>query len=170
MTFKIDKNFHQIKLLANVLIKKGDKYIVIEKNLDKQINTPNMFHALGGHIDHGENPFEAVKREVLEEAGIKIKNIKLKTIVTEIKENSKPTPDWTIFHFIADYDSGKITESEEGELLILSQKELFKKPMLESFSYVLKHMLSKDKRIMFASFYYKNEKFIDNKKKIEFTS
>ncbi len=170
MTLKTDLRFHQIKLIANVLIKKDDKYIVIEKNFHKQTESPKMIHALGGHVDHGENPLETAKREVFEESDIHIKNIQLRAVVTEIKENSKPTPDWTIFHFIADYDTGEINESTEGKLLLLSQTDLLKKPILESFSYVLKHMLSKDKKIMFASFYYKNNKFIDNKKKIEFTS
>lgn len=166
MTIKNDNYFHQIKLLANVLIKKDEKYIVIEKKFNKKIDAPQMVHALGGHIDHGENPLEAARREILEESGIQIKNIRLKAIITEIKETAEPAPDWTIFHFIADYDSGKITESAEGKLLILSQKELLKKPMLESFRYIINHLLSEGNKIMFANFYYQDGKFIANKNNI----
>ena len=45
------------------------------------------FGSLGGHIEFGESPLEAVKREALEELGIEIRNIKFLCCMSMIKYN-----------------------------------------------------------------------------------
>lgn len=157
MTITNDPYLHEIRLLSNVLIKKNDKYLVLKRSSQSN-HAPNMIHAFGGHVDHGENPLQAAKREIKEELGIEIKNLSLRAIVTEVKESEPPQPDWVIFHFSADYDSSDFIKTHEGELLELNQDNLLQQQMLPSFRYVVNHILNSD-HIMFATYNYKDGQF-----------
>lgn len=65
--------------------------------------TPNMFSLISGFVDLGETLETSVKREVMEEVGIEIKNIKY--------FGSFPWPFSTslMIGFIAEYSSGELT-------------------------------------------------------------
>ena len=88
--------------------------------------------------------------------------------MTEVKKECPECPDWVIFHFLAEYDSGNFIKTKEGDLLELKESELLKKNMLPSFRYILNHILSNKNKILFTTFYYSNKVFIDNSKKIFF--
>ena len=60
------------------------------------------YSLIAGFVEPGESVEEAVHREVFEEIGIKIKNLKYKT------SQSFPFPDSLMLGFSAQYDSGKI--------------------------------------------------------------
>jgi 8-oxo-dGTP diphosphatase len=69
----------------------------------------------GGHLEFNEKIEESGKREVLEETGIKIKNIKLGPYTNDIFK--KEGKHYVTLFLIADYDSGevKIMEPEKCE-------------------------------------------------------
>jgi ADP-ribose pyrophosphatase YjhB (NUDIX family) len=58
------------------IIKKNNKYLLINRRF-----YPLGFAGVGGHIDKGENPITALKREVKEESGFEV--IKSKLIFEE---------------------------------------------------------------------------------------
>ncbi|WP_202709785.1 NAD(+) diphosphatase [Sporosalibacterium faouarense] len=64
--------------------------------------TPNMYSLISGHIDPGEFIETCVRREVKEEVGIEIKNIKY------FGSHPWPFPDKLMLGFIAEYSSGEI--------------------------------------------------------------
>jgi len=57
---------------VGVLIKKGNKYLLVDRN-----TPPFGFAGIAGHIDRGETPLQALRREVFEESGLKLKNERL---------------------------------------------------------------------------------------------
>ncbi len=57
---------------VGAVLKNKGKYLLIERAI-----YPPGFACPAGHIDTGETPLKALKREVEEEAGLKIKNSKL---------------------------------------------------------------------------------------------
>ena len=60
----------------------------------------------GGHLEFGEEVEECAKREVLEEAGIEISDLKIKTITNDVyKEENKH---YITIHVFANYKSGEI--------------------------------------------------------------
>jgi 8-oxo-dGTP diphosphatase len=69
----------------------------------------------GGHLELNEDIEACAKREVLEEAGIKIKNLKLGTFTNDIFE--KEEKHYVTLYVVAEYDSGevKIMELEKCE-------------------------------------------------------
>ncbi len=64
--------------------------------------TPNMYSLIAGHVEPGEFIETSVKREVKEEVGIDIKNIKY------FRSHPWPFPYKLMFGFIAEYSSGEI--------------------------------------------------------------
>ncbi|NMM64117.1 NUDIX domain-containing protein [Clostridium sp. P21] len=88
-----------------VAILKGDKILLLKQSYifkDSKV-------LLSGYVNNGETVEETVHREVLEEAGLKIKNLKyLGSECLESKEIIMLT-------FMAEYESGEINKSPEVE-------------------------------------------------------
>ena len=82
--------------------------IVAIRNEDKLLMAKHSYHdniryaLIAGFVEPGESIEEAVHREVAEEVGIKIKNIKYQ------KSQSWPFPNSLMLAFTAEYDSGDI--------------------------------------------------------------
>lgn len=82
-----------------VAITNGDSLL-----LAHNINFPvNQYSTLAGFIDPGECAEDAVDREIFEEVGLKVKNIRYVT------SQPWPFPDSLMLGYIAEYDSGEIT-------------------------------------------------------------
>ena len=64
----------------------------------------------GGHLEMNESLFDAVKREVFEEAGIQIDNIKFFTVTNDIRK--KDVTHYITLFFMCDYASGTVTNME----------------------------------------------------------
>lgn len=98
--------FPQLEPAVIVLITKGDEILLgRHKNRNDDVYT-----TLAGFIEMGETAEHAVKREIKEESGINIKNIKY------VGSQAWPFPDQLMLAFTAEYDSGEIKIQKE-ELL-----------------------------------------------------
>lgn len=86
-----------------VLIRKGDSVLLVQAK-----NFKGNFHGLvAGFLETGESLEECVRREVMEETGLKIKNI------TYFGNQPWPYPSGLMVGFIADYESGEIELQQE---------------------------------------------------------
>ena len=81
-----------------VAIRNGDKLLMAKHSYHDNI----CYALIAGFVEPGESVEEAVHREVLEEVGIKIKNLKYQ------KSQSWPFPNSLMLGFTAEYDDGDI--------------------------------------------------------------
>jgi len=90
---------------------------------------PDVWMAPGGHLEFNEGLYEAARREIDEETGLKIKNMRVKAIGTAFLKDLNQE---LFFHFLfADYAGGKIVQNDhDGELVWLTPKEIAKLPTL----------------------------------------
>ncbi|KAA6343313.1 NADH pyrophosphatase [termite gut metagenome] len=91
-----------IAILA--LVRKGDSVLLVRAH-----NFGGNFHSLvAGFLETGETLDECVQREVLEETGLRVKNI------TYFGNQPWPFPSGLMVGFVAEYDGGEIQlQSEE---------------------------------------------------------
>ena len=53
------------------VIIKDDKFLIMRRSENKKAG-PNIWETLSGRVDHGEDPYDAVKREILEECSLDV--------------------------------------------------------------------------------------------------
>ncbi len=103
--------------------------IVAVRNDGKLLMAKHSYHKthkyalVAGFVEPGESIEEAVHREVLEEIGIKIKNLKYQ------KSQSWPFPNSLMLAFTAEYDSGDI--KVDGDEIV--KAKWFKKEEIERY-------------------------------------
>lgn len=64
----------EVDVVVGVILK-GNKFLVERRRLDEKVD-PGIVCLPGGHVRKGESNEEALKREMLEELGIKVKGMK----------------------------------------------------------------------------------------------
>ena len=120
---------------------------MLHRNTNKRI-LPNVWMAPGGHIEQNEGIFETAKREILEETGLQIKNLKVKAVGVGILQDIQTD---VYFYFVtADYKTGTIHKNpEDGELKWLTLKEILKlENLLSELKFVLPKVLDKTDRVV----------------------
>lgn len=117
---------------------------------------PGFVQPIGGKVDLNEDPLSAAKRELMEEAGLQVANLKLKAIVTEIKskEDRNYQTNWQIFHFVGQFDAGDVGTTDEGELIWLTLDEIKKEKLTESIRTIIDQILDESSKVIFATFTY----------------
>lgn len=95
------------------IITRGEDEILLAKNIR---NKNQMYSLIAGFVEVGETLEEAVQREILEEVGLKVKNIQY------LASQPWPFPSNLMMAFKAEYDEGEI-EIEQAEL---SDAQFFK--------------------------------------------
>lgn len=95
--------FPRIEPCVIILVNKGDKILLarhVQRNQD-------VYACIAGFIEVGETAEHAVKREIFEEVGIHVKNIRYRG------SQSWPFPDQLMMAFTAEYESGEIKTQED---------------------------------------------------------
>lgn len=128
--------FPRISPCIIVVIKKEGKILLAEHTYRNQ----GVYACIAGFIESGESGEEAVRREVLEETGLKIKNLKYRL------SQSWPFPDQLMLGYTADWESGelKIQKEEIADAKWFSEDELKNNGIKPgSIAYELIHKWSK---------------------------
>ncbi len=117
-----------MRLTTLCYIKRDDSYLMMHRN--KKLNDENAgkWIGIGGHIKENESPDECIRREIKEETGLKIFNLRLRGIITFI------LPDWgneLTFLYTADTDDDISAECAEGDLKWIPMADVLSLPLWE---------------------------------------
>lgn len=160
MAITTEPDIHQLVICTNVFIRRGEKYLVLRRSSAKRF-APNVVHPVGGKVDLDEDPYTAALREVQEETGVRVKNMRLEAVINELVPPPDHDYNWLIYHFSADYDSGEIATTEEGELVWLSADEIQAEKLFQSVRPLIGQMLDPEVGTVFATFAYDTHDEID---------
>jgi len=86
---------------------------------------PGMYSALAGFVEPGESLEQCVRREVAEEVGVRVNNIRY------FASQSWPFPHSLMIAFVCDWESGEI-KPQEGEIEAANWFEVLQLPKLPS--------------------------------------
>lgn len=107
------------RIVVTALIKKEDKYVFIKKKGE------DTYHLPGGAVEENEDVFDALKREVLEECGIEIKDIEPVDFVIINAVHDGMDTQSVYLRFTAGYLKGELKTGEEtGEAVALKPNEI----------------------------------------------
>ena len=114
-----------------------DKVLLLYRNKKKNDINEGKYIGVGGHIEEGETPLDAVIREVKEETNLDIENPTLCSLIYFENETIKEEMYvYKIFSF-----KGELIDCDEGRLEWIDKKDLFSIPMWEGDQYFLKPIL-----------------------------
>lgn len=124
-------HFPRIEPCVIVLVSRGDKILLarhVQRNQD-------IYACIAGFIEGGESAEHAVQRELQEEIGITVKNIRYRG------SQSWPFPDQLMLGFTAEYESGEIClqKDEIADAQWFSRDNCPASPQPGSIAYKLIH-------------------------------
>lgn len=147
-----------MKLATLCYLKQDNKTLMLHRVKRKNDIHQDKWNGLGGKFHPGETPEECVVREVEEESGYKIRNPRLKGVLTFPEFSAGE--DWYVFVFVSYEFNGEQIESNEGNLAWINDEQLLQLPLWEGDKYFLKWIT---KEVFFSGkFYYRDGILIDH--------
>ena len=157
MNEQINERMNTFTVIPRVLafIEKEEEILLI-KRLKKNAFAYQKWNGVGGHIEKGEDPLTAMRREVKEECGLNIAEFCLHAIVFIDIETEKGI---SVFVYSATYQGGQIKASNEGELKWVKRNELGKYNIIKDIPVLLDVIeeSKKDQKIKYLQYIYTQE-------------
>jgi 8-oxo-dGTP diphosphatase len=100
-------------------IETGDE--ILRSWFKKERFAYQKLNGIGGHIEKGEDPLTAIRREVFEECGLQIRDFDLCAVIFMDVEAEKGV---CVFVYSAQYQSGEIKSSDEGHILWVKRSDI----------------------------------------------
>src|SRR5512147_1095199 len=120
-----------------VFITRGDRVLLLRGSEHKRI-WANKYNGSGGHIERDEDIYSAAQREVREETGLEVDDLRL---VGLININGDQPTGIMLFVFTAQSQVGDPIPSEEGALEWITRDQLMQIDLVEDLPTILPHAL-----------------------------
>jgi 8-oxo-dGTP diphosphatase len=146
----------KLATLCYVMDEKNKKTLIIHRTKKENDYHAGKWSGLGGKFSPGESPEECAIREVTEESGLRIKNLKMNGVITFPKFDG--FDDWYVFVFTIDKYSGKLIDSPEGNLKWITNDSVLSLNMWEGDKIFLDWVFQQ--KFFSAKFIYRNKEFI----------
>ncbi len=111
-----------MKLATLCYVRRGEHTLMIHRTKVAGDMHTGKWNGLGGKLEAGETPEECAIREIWEEAGLKVVNLRLRGMITF--PGFANDEDWYTFLFVVDEFEGELIDSTEGYLKWIPDGEL----------------------------------------------
>lgn len=134
----VDPKRYQIIPRTLIFVTRGSDVLLIRGAATKRI-WAGQYNGVGGHIEQGEDAASAARRELLEETGLQVNDLRLcGTLIVD----ASPGLGIGIYIFRAEYAGGELKESAEGRLEWHSPDQLAGMPLVEDLRILLPRVLA----------------------------
>lgn len=120
------------------LVTNGDDVLLMKRAAHKRV-FPNQYNGLGGHIERDEDPLSSARREIQEESGLRVRDVRLRAVYNIDAGKSSGI---LLFVFTAISDSRDVTENSEGTLHWIPQARLLDLDLVEDLPIILPRVLA----------------------------
>ncbi|MGI6611182.1 MAG: NUDIX hydrolase [Limnochordia bacterium] len=107
------------RLSALCYVQRGDQVLMLQR---RKQPFSGYWTAPGGKLEPGEDPRQAIRREIQEETGLHLRSANLQLVVSE--RSPDPLYNWLLFVFRSEDAAGQLTECQEGLLRWVPLTEL----------------------------------------------
>lgn len=132
------KNRYQLVPRTLSFVFSGNEVLLLKGAPNKKI-WPGKYNGLGGHVERGENIYAAAEREIREEAGLTVSDLRLRGVITiETGEGVGIG----LFVFTAVAHSREVVSSTEGSLEWIPIEKLTMLDSVEDLPVLLPRVLA----------------------------
>ena len=124
-----------------IYLEKDNQYLMLYRNKKKKDINKNKYIGVGGHVEKGETPDEAVVREVKEETGLDLLSFVRRGLVYFVLNGYEEE----MYIYTSLDFKGELIECNEGELSWIDKNNVMSLPIWEGDKYFLKHLLEDEK-------------------------
>lgn len=159
----IDRNRYSVIPRVLIFLFKDNAVLLIKGAATKKL-WPGKYNGLGGHLEKGEDPLGAARRELKEESGLVCESLDLcGTVIVD----TGSSPGVAIYIYRGEYKGGELRASLEGMPEWIPLDQIDQIPVVEDLHAIIPlitHRKPGDRIISAKYFYDSNDQF-----KIEFT-
>lgn len=134
----VDRNRYQLIPRTLIFVTRGSEVLLLKGASTKRI-WANNYNGIGGHIEQGEDAATAARRELIEETGLIVKDLRLcGTLIVD----ATPGLGIGIYIFHGEFDSGTLRESPEGSLEWHGVDRISSLPLVEDLPSLLPRVIA----------------------------
>lgn len=134
----VDRNRYQLIPRTLIFVTRGSEVLLLKGANTKRI-WANRYNGIGGHIEQGEDAITAARRELIEETGLIVKDLRLfGTLIVD----AAPGVGIGIYIFRGEYDGGTLKESPEGSLEWHAVNKINSLPLVEDLPSLLPRVIA----------------------------
>jgi len=129
---------YQIIPRTLIFVTRGDEVLLICGAPTKRL-WAGKYNGIGGHLERGEDALSAARRELAEETGLQVSDLRLVgTVLVDVEEMTGIG----LYVFCGEYSGGELVESAEGRLEWIPIQALPGLPLVEDLVTILPRALA----------------------------
>ena len=126
-------------------LEKDGKYLMLFRDRKENDENAGKWIGVGGKFENGESPDECLLREVFEETGLKLKEYRLRGIVSFVSDIYET--EYMFLYTGWDYEGKLREECREGTLAWIPEEEVLSLKTWEGDHYFLEPLLAGEEEI-----------------------
>jgi 8-oxo-dGTP diphosphatase len=116
----------------------GDDVLLMKRAAHKRV-FPNRYNGVGGHIERNEDPLASARREIQEETGLDVCDVRLRAVYNI---DAGEATGIFLLVFTAHCNSREVSANSEGTLHWIPRDQLYSLDLVEDLPHILPRILA----------------------------